>query len=470
MILIKVGILKLVYSIQGGIYLKKTDSVNQDINTSKKALNAYSLAGIGIGSVIGGGFFLGASLAIHEAGPSVILAFLFGGLIMSQVLGAMTSISINRPVKGSFRVYTEQYLGNFTGYLLGWLIFISGIFTLGSEAIATSVFLKYWIANISNSVLALAALILVIFINRLGTKYFGYIESVMAVVKIAVIIFFIVIGFFFIFRNGIVPKQNPFTSFASFFPNKISGFFQSMLIVVFTYSGVSTVAMATSEVKNPHIEIPKATIILTIGIILLYVLSMVVIACTINWNLINTSISPFVQSFNNIGYGWASALINATILISAISVMIGTYYACTQMLTSLADSKKAPKILTVSAKNGFCKYSWLVTGVVSIIVILIAFILGTKLFNYLISSSSYFSFFNWIVNLLTYLIWLKKREKNEIYNSPLIKGRLSAIVTIIIIIILLVVSLSVSDFRIGFYVALSIFVIISVSYKFIKQK
>lgn len=438
-------------------------------NISKNGLNAYSLAGIGIGGVIGGGFFLGSSLAIREAGPSVILAFLFGGLIMSQVLGSMTSISINRPVKGSFRVYTEQYMGKFTGFLLGWVIFISGILTLGSEAIATGIFLKYWIPNISSSVFSLAALIIVIFINRLGTKYFGYIESVMSIAKIAVIIFFVALGIFFILGNGILPPKNPFASFTAFFPNGVSGFLQSMLIVIFTYAGVSTVAMATSEVRNPHTEIPKATILLTIGIILLYIPSMFVIISTVSWNLINTDISPFVQSFGNIGYGWVSALINAVILVSTFSVMIGTYYSCVQILASLSEANDAPKQLKTSTAKGLLKYSWLTTGVISILIVLIAFALGTKLFNYLISSSSYFSFFNWTVNLLTYIIWLKHREKNEIYDSPLIKGRSSAIITIIVIAILLIISLGVSDFRIGFYVAFSILMIVSASYKFIKR-
>lgn len=450
--------------------MKKENCINKNIKSSKNALNAYSLAGIGIGGIIGSGFFLGSSLAINEAGPSVILSFLFGGLIMSQVLGAMTSISINRPVKGSFRVYTEQYLGKFMGFLLGWILFTSGILSLGSEAIATGISLKYWIPNISSSLFALVSLVIVIGINRLGTKHFGFIESIMSVIKVVILIIFIVLGILVLIKNGILIKQNPFNSFSLFFPNKISGFLQSMLIVIFTYGGISTVAMATSEVRRPCIEIPKATILMTLGIVSLYVLSMFVIICTVDWNLINTDISPFVQSFNNIGYGWASTLINAAIIISTFSVMIGTYYGCVQMLTSLAEAGKAPRLLKISNEKGIHKYSWLTTGGMSILVVLIAFILGSKLFNYLISSSSYFSFFNWITNLLTYTIWLKKRDKNEIYDSPLIKGRLSAIITIIIILILLIISLSVSDFRVGFYVALSISIIISLSYKLIRQE
>lgn len=323
--------------------------------------------------------------------------------------------------------------------------------------------------NISSSVFALAALIIVIFINRLGTKYFGYIESLMAVIKIAIIIFFVILGILYISRNGITLKQNPFTSLTAFFPNKISGFLQSMLIVIFTFAGISTVAMATSEVRKPCYEIPKATVLLTLGTVLLYVLSMFVIVSTVDWNLINTDVSPFVQSFNNIGYGWASTLINAAILVSTFSVMIGTYYGCVQILTSLAQAKEAPKILETSTEKGFHKYSWLATGCISIVVVLIAFVLGSKLFNYLISSSSYFSFFNWTINLLTYITWMKHRDKSEIYNSPLIKGKLSAIITIIVIIILLVISLGVSDFRIGFYVAVSILLIISAFYKLISH-
>jgi L-asparagine transporter-like permease len=450
--------------------MKKKDCINEIEDSSNKDLNAYSLAGIGIGGIIGAGFFLGSSMAINQAGPSVILAFLFGGLIMSQVLGSMTSISINRPVQGSFRVHTEEFLGKYMGFMLGWVILISGVLTLASEAIATGIFVKYWIPKLPSAVIAMVAIIIAIVINGLGTKYFGLIETIMAFIKMAVLIIIIVLGSLFLFQNGMIVKPNPFGSFHSFFPNQVVGFLKSMLIVIFTYNGFNTVDMVTSEVRKPCYEVPKATVILTIGITFLYVTAMAVIISSVDWNQINTTVSPFVQSFNRMGFGWASALINGVILVATLSVMIGSLYGCVQMLVSLAGAKEAPAFLRKRTAGGMYPNSMAAVGSVTILVVLLGFLLGTKLFNYLISSSAYFSFFNWTISLITYIKWLKHRREKEIYNSPLIKGRWSAYASIFVIIALLIISLGVRDFRIGFYVALSITVLASVFYKAFKLK
>lgn len=445
--------------------MKENNTLNNDNNAAKTGLNAYSLAGIGIGGIIGAGFFLGSSLAINQAGPSVILAFFLGGIIMSQVLGAMTSISINRPVQGTFRVYTEQLLGRFSGFMLGWIVFTSGILMLSSEAIASGVFLKYWMPKVSSAIFAIIALIIATAINRMGTKYFGLIETSMAVVKITILVLFIILGFLFIIRNGITVRPNPFRNYKSFFPNNISGFLQSMLIVIFTYAGINAFDIATPEVRRPCYQVPKATVLLTIGITTLYAVSMLIMVSTISWNSINTNISPFVQGFNKMGYGWASDLINIAILVSTLSVMAGTYYSCEQILISLSMSDEAPGIFKTVTQKGFYKNAWSATGLLSLLVVLISFFLGTKLFNYLISSSSYFSFLNWIINLITYLVWLKKRSKNETCSSPLVKERSGAIVTLIIILILFFISLRVSDFRIGFYISLAMLLLMCISYK-----
>lgn len=153
---------------------------------------------------------------------------------------------------------------------------------------------------------------------------------------------------------------------------------------------------------------------------------MFIIVSIVKWNLINLNLSPFVQAFNEMGYGWASTLTNGIILISAISVMGGTYYGCMQILISLSNAKEAPTLFSSVNSKGLYKSAWLAIAIIGIFVVALSFFLGTKLFSYLISSSSYFSFFNWIINLITYLRWLNKKNENDISTSPLIKGRWGA--------------------------------------------
>lgn len=440
--------------------------MNDDNNETKRTyLNAYSLTGIGIGSLIGAGFFLGSSLALNQAGPSVILAFLLGGLIMSQVLGAMTSISINRTSHRTFRYFSEEMLGPYIGSLLGWLVFASGILTICSEALASGVFLRFWFPHISGSVFAFIILLIVIGINALGIRNLSLIESGISTIKILVLAAFIVLGLVFIANHGMAAASNPFSNSTDFFPKGIQGMLKSMLIVIFTYGGISAVAMASSEVRDPKKEIPKATIMMTFGIIFLYLVSITIIVLLVNWNSVSTSESPFVSALSKVGIGSASAIMNAVILISTISVMLASFYSSTRMLVSLSRKRKLFAAFAKETPSHFFRNAWALVSVFTLLIIGISLLMSSSLFNYLISASSYFTFFNWSVNLLTYLAW-RKRCKDELrYRSHLIFGNAGAYVTLVAIVLLFVFSLGVKDFRIGFYISLAIAVVISMLYQ-----
>ncbi|MBV7274389.1 amino acid permease [Clostridium sp. PL3] len=441
---------------------KNYDALENKENPKK--FSASHLAGLGVGGVIGAGYFLGCGLAIHESGPSVVIAYLLGGLIMLQVLGSMTSINVNRLTHGSFRVYTEQFCGPYLGFLLGWIVFISGIFTIASESIAMSVFIKFWFPNIPLPATSVFFTFLIVIINSLNMENFGRIEGTMAALKILALILFIVLGAYALIFNPLPTYPKNFTSIRAFFPNGISGFFQSMLIVIFSYSGISAIVMASSEVENAKTTIPKAVSYMSISIILVYILSMFTLISLIAWDKISTDQSPFVQAINSLKLSWAAYIINIIILLAAFSVMVASYYASIQMVTSLAEAKKAPSLFAKASKKGFYRNSWILVGAVSIVLVALSFLLSQKLFNYLVSASSYFTFINWITNLFTYLIWLKKRNKNEVYKSPLVLGRFGAYVTILAIAFMFIMSLGVPDFRMGFYSALIIITLITFSY------
>lgn len=430
----------------------------------QKRLTAYSLAGLGIGSIIGSGFFLGSAISIQQAGPSVVLTFLLCGFLFSQVLGAITSVSVNRPVTGSFKVYAEQFLGKYFGFLTGWTLFCSSILGIGSEAVAAGIFLRYWFPGVPLAPLSCLVIVLVVAVNRLNTEKFGLVESGMAVVKILAVLFFMIVGVRFLVLNGNPETPFPFHDLQTIFPMGISGLLQSMLVVIFTYAGVSTVAMATSKVNQPKKDIPKATVIMTAGTVLIYTVTTFLIITIIKWNSVDTKLSPMVQVFERMGFGWASSLMNAVIFVAALSVMIGSYFGSMQVLASLSEANEAPPAFGRATGTGFLRNAWAATGILALLIVAVSFVLSSKLFNYLISASSFFTFYNWTINLTIYRRWLRFRNMSEDFSSPLILGRTGAVVTQIILLILAVSSLFVKDFRIGFYAAVLISALVSLAY------
>jgi proline-specific permease ProY len=430
----------------------------------QKKLNAYSFAGLGIGSIIGSGFFLGSAIPIQQAGPSVILAFLLCGFLFSQVLGAITSVSVNRPVTGSFKVYAEQFMGKYFGFLTGWVLFCSSILTVSSEAIAAGIFLRYWFPQVPLAPLSCLVMVLVIFINRLNTENFGLVESGMAAVKIFAVLFFIISGFHFLASNGIAERPSPFQNLQTFFPNGILGFLQSTLVVIFTYAGVSTIALAASKVDQPRKNIPKATIVMAVGTILIYTITTFLIICIVHWNSVDTKLSPMVQALNHMGFNWASSLINAVVFVAALSVMVGSYFGSMQVLASLSEAGEAPPIFNRTTAQGFFHNAWVLCGILSFLVAAASFLVSSKLFNYLISASSFFTFYNWTIIILIYWRWLRFRDKSENFVSPLIFGKAGGCIALILLAVLAVSSLFVEDFRIGFYTAVLIVLVISIAY------
>lgn len=74
----------------------------------EKGLSVWQLTMLALGTVVGGSFFLGSSVAIRAAGPSVLLSYVIGGILVYFILSALSEMTVANPVAGSFRTYTGQ--------------------------------------------------------------------------------------------------------------------------------------------------------------------------------------------------------------------------------------------------------------------------------------------------------------------------------------------------------------------------
>lgn len=317
------------------------------MKTKEKGLSAWQLTMMALGTVIGGSFFLGSSVAIHAAGPSIILSYVVGGIMVYFILFALSEMTVANPGAGSFRAFAAQAFGPGAGFVVGW-VYWSGL-TLGmsSEATAVSILVRNWVPRMPIAFLGSLIVIFITLLNLLGAEKLSRLESGLAAIKLLAIVSFIIIALLLI--TGIFPGSPAAGAGSlrneSFAPGGIKSVAGSMLIVMFAYSGFEIIGLAASEAREPKITVPKAIRQTVILLIVLFILSVAVLLPLIPTDDVSPNSSPMVAVLNRNGIVWAGDALNFVLITAILSTMLASVFGLGRILRSLADDGLAPKFL-----------------------------------------------------------------------------------------------------------------------------
>ncbi|NGM81368.1 amino acid permease [Paenibacillus sp. 7124] len=319
-----------------------------------KGLSVWQLAMLALGTVVGGSFFLGSSVAIRAAGPSVLIAYVIGGFLVYFILTALSEMTVANPASGSFRTYTEQAFGRGAGFTVGWLYWTGLVLAMSSEATAASILVRGWFPRLSLPLLGIAIIVLVTLLNLFGAERLGKLESGLAAIKLSAIAAFVVLAVWLVAgigANGLPAAGSQGGGVAAgigalrgepWIPGGIGGIAGSMLMVMFTYAGFEVLGLAASETRNPAVTIPKAirlTMVLLIG---LYLAAITALFLLIPRSLVSEEISPFVSALTLHGLGWTGTVMNIVLVTAILSTMLASVFGLGRMLRSLAEEGHTP--------------------------------------------------------------------------------------------------------------------------------
>lgn len=373
----------------------------------KNNIKALDLTMLALGTIVGGSFFLGSAIPIKTSGPSVIIAYVLGGLLVYLILLALSEMTVAESLPGSFRSFAQEYLGPWIGFTVGWQYWTGMVLAMSSEAVAVSIFLKEWFPNISIVLFGSIIIMITTVINLLGTDKLSKLESIMAAVKILSILGFIIIAFGLISGIFFEKQINVHPLESMFWPSGIRGFAGSMLIVMFTYAGFEIIGLAASEVENPHKNVPKAinmTVLLLSG---LYIVSIFCILSLVPYKNLTENVSPLVAALSYQGIHWASNIINVILVIAILSTMFAASFGIARMLNSLANEGYAPK--WIRDKKDIPFKCIICSGAAMLIAFLSSFVLPEKVYVFLVSSGGYSLIFAYLIIALTHYKFRKSK-------------------------------------------------------------
>src|SRR5690242_7471804 len=113
-----------------------------------KALSRAQVVMIGLGGAIGTGLFMGSGIAIHYAGPAVVLSYLIAGFAAVVMVFSLSEMAVVHPTAGSFGTYAETYLNPWAGFMVRYTYWLSQVIAIGGEAVAAGVYMTYWIPDV----------------------------------------------------------------------------------------------------------------------------------------------------------------------------------------------------------------------------------------------------------------------------------------------------------------------------------
>lgn len=321
----------------------------------KRSMTAGQMEMISLGGAIGVGLFMGASSTIKWTGPSVLLAYIFVGVILYIVMRALGEMLYVDPGTGSFADYASEHVHPIAGYLAEWANVFQYIVVGISEVVATTEYLRFWWKGTSDWVAGVIIILFLLVANLASAKAYATLEFWFAMIKVVTIILMILLGFaviLFCFGNGGHPVGfSNLWSHGGFFTGGLKGFFFSMAIIVGSYEGIELIGISAGEVSDPHKAIVKSVKSVLWRILIFYVGAIFVIVTIYPWNKLDSIGSPFVTTFAKVGITAAASVINFVVLTAALSGANSGIYSSSRMLYKLAHEGEAPKTFGYVSKR-----------------------------------------------------------------------------------------------------------------------
>ena len=257
-----------------------------------------------IGGAIGVGLFLGSSVTIHLAGPAVILSYLLGAVIALIMSYVLTEMAVVHPVAGAFGVYAEKYLNPWAGFSVRATYGVAQIIAIGAEVTAAGIYISFWLPNVPQWIWVVLVSAALVALNSMQVNRLGEFEYWFAMIKVAAIVAFIIVGLALIFGVGFrqaIGLSN-LTQHGGFLPAGWKGVWLSLTITVTSYMGVEIIAVTAGEAQHPEVTIPRAMRSIVWRLILFYVLAIAIMVTIVPWNQTGSSSalsgSPFVTAFS----------------------------------------------------------------------------------------------------------------------------------------------------------------------------
>jgi amino acid transporter len=371
-----------------------------------RGIRRWDLVAVAINAIIGAGIFGLPSDVFARIGAFSLMAFVACALVVTLIILCFAEVGSRFSDTGGPYLYAREAFGPILGFEVGWLMWLSRLTGFAANLNLLVSYLGYfwpdatagaWRAGIMVAVvLALTA------INILGVRQATIAGNLFAIGKLLPLLIFVAAGFFFLGPYNYsftVPAYSPFS--------------QSVLLLIYAFSGFEMAAVPAGEVLDPRRNLPIALLLAIAVVAVLYLAVQVV--CIGTFPELASSSRPLADAARRFMGPAGGAMITAGALISITGNLNTVMLAGSRIPFAMAEQGQLPAFVARVHARCFTPY---VAILITAAIMLVLTLSGSFLYAVTISV---------IARLLTYsatcaALPLFRRRK----NAPAAQFRLPA--------------------------------------------
>ena len=324
-----------------------------------RVLGPVQLTSLGVGAIIGTGIFVLTGVAAHDkTGPALMLSFVVAGLACFFAALCYSEFASMVPVAGSAYTYAYATLGEFMAWIIGWDLILEYAVASATVAHGWSHYFQDFVGIIglpwpkilgnspfdydpglghfvmTGSIVDLPAVVvtaIVTWVLVLGIRQSARFNTAMVVLKLAVVLFVIVVGAFYVNPDNWTPFAPYGMTGVSFFGHTLFGqtgaggeplgMFAGAAIIFFAYIGFDSISTHSEEARNPQRDVPIGILVSLVVCTVLYIAVAAVLTGMVRYDQISID-APVSKAFAQVGLPWAQFLVSLGALTGITSVLL----------------------------------------------------------------------------------------------------------------------------------------------------
>lgn len=381
-----------------------------------RSLQPRHIAMISIGGIIGAGLFVSSSAAIAAAGPAIVLSYALTGTLVFLIMRMLGEMAMSRPDVRSFTEFPRAGLGNWAGFVAGWLYWYFWVIVVPVEAIAGANILHHWLP-LPPAVLGLALTAVMTGVNLMSARSYGEFEFWFSSIKVSAIIIFIALtaAYAFGWTSPTGATFGNLTQHGGFMPHGFAAVLAGAATVFFSLTGAEITTIAAAESSEPSRAIAKISTSVVVRILTFYVASILLIVSVVPWDAVKVGESPFALALTTMHFGWASTAMSVIILTAVLSCLNSAFYVCSRVLFVLAEKGDAPKALVrLNARKVPVNSVW-ISALAGVLGVMADILSPDRVFAFLVNASGALVVF---IYLMVTFAQIRLRRERERAGAP----------------------------------------------------